>query len=185
MVLATAAFTSCGGSDTASGKKLVTTILIKSSQDLIDVCDIELTYKGKGGVDVIDTITSTRWKINIFNDSFPTETGLLGYRFLIKPDHKFDKDRCQLDFDVIYMEKPALIFQPPLTRWTQKPIEIDDIASSKVVAYLEMKELQAQMDKESDFFSAHKVILTDGQFKINDIDVKPEKTNEPSKETER
>ena len=186
MVLAILALTSCGGRDAAGGNKLGTMIQIKSSQDLIDAYDIEVTYKGKGGVDVIDTITSTRWKKVIVNDTFPTETGLLGYRFLPKPNPKNEKDRCQLDFEIIYVEKPMRLGTTALTQWSHKPFDIDDIASSKVASYLELKGLQPQMYyKGSCELSAHKVILKDGQFETVDTDVNPEECNEPSNEIEQ
>ena len=67
------------------GERLTTELCIKSSQDLIDVCDIEVTYKGKGGVNMTDTITSTKWKKTIINDSFPTKIGIVTTRYLLKP----------------------------------------------------------------------------------------------------
>lgn len=67
------------------GDRLTTELYVKSSQDLIDVCDIEVTYKGEGGVNMTDTITSTKWKKTIFNDSFPTKIGIVTTRYLLKP----------------------------------------------------------------------------------------------------
>ena len=54
MVAAFMALTSCNGSN--NGEKLTTVIHLSASQDLLDVCDIEVTYKGKGGVDIVDTV---------------------------------------------------------------------------------------------------------------------------------
>ena len=75
--------TSCLETGT-KGERLTTELCIKSSQDLIDVCDIEVTYKGKGGVNMTDTITSTKWKKTIVNDSFPTKIGIVTTRYLLK-----------------------------------------------------------------------------------------------------
>jgi hypothetical protein len=71
-------------------------LTIESSQDLIDVCDIEIIYKGKGGVNKIDTITKTEWHKIIINDSFPTKIGVITLRYLIKPDFKPTKDTYDL-----------------------------------------------------------------------------------------
>ena len=185
MVLVITAFTSCDSRNIRLGNKLVTTINIQSSQDLIDVCDIEVTYKDKGGVDVIDTITSTQWRRIIVNDTFPTQVGLLNYRFLMKPNPQLKKDRCQLELSIAYEDSPMGIGLNHLTQCSQTPIKIDDIASDKVAAYLALKEFEMQKNKESDTFSAHKVILKDGQFEIVDSDFNPDQSNEPSKETER
>ena len=80
------ALTSCGK---AKGEKLSSMLSITPSQDLLEACDIEITYKGEGGIDMTDTITTaTRWSKEIVNDSFPTEIGLVNLRYLIKPDFK-------------------------------------------------------------------------------------------------
>ena len=91
MVLAILALTSCGGSDAAGGNKLGTMIQIKSSQDLIDAYDIEVTYKGKGGVDVIDTITSTRWKKSLSTTLSRPKPACLAIAFSPSPIPKMKK----------------------------------------------------------------------------------------------
>ena len=85
------AITSCT-EDAKKGDRLTTTLTIESSQDLIDVCDIQITYKGKGGVNTIDTITTTKWHKTIVNDSFPTKIGMVVLRYLVKPGFKPTKD---------------------------------------------------------------------------------------------
>ena len=67
------------------GEQLTTMLTIESSQDLIDACDIEITYKGKGGVNMVDTITTAKWHKIIINDSFPTKVGMVNLRYLVKP----------------------------------------------------------------------------------------------------
>ena len=65
--------------------QLTSTIVIKSSQDLIDMYDIEITYKGEDGVNVTDTITTTRWEKEVVNKNFPTQSGIVNSRLLLKP----------------------------------------------------------------------------------------------------
>ena len=189
LILATVAIVSCTpGSD--NKKELTTTIQVEASDDLIAASDIEITYKGKGGIDVTDTIISTRWLKKIVNDSFPTEIGIVNYRMLIKPDAKLDKERCQLGLELKCMCQSTSFLMIPIFDWSEKPIDIDDIASSKVAAYLEMQELTPGLFNNSwrGFHSlVQKVSINNGEFEVNDAIIYAEEQNEqePSKETER
>ena len=193
LILATVAIVSCtpGSDNKPHGKKeLTTTIKVEASDDLIAASDIEITYKGKGGIDVTDTITSTRWQKKIVNDSFPTEIGIVNYRMLIKPDAKLDKERCQLSLELKCMCMSTSFLKIPIFDWSEKPIDIDDIASSKVPAYLEMQELTPGLFNNSwrGFHSlVQKVSINNGEFEVNDAIIYAEEQNEqePSKETER
>lgn len=193
LILATVAIVSCtpGSDNKPHGKKeLTTTIKVEASDDLIAASDIEITYKGKGGIDVTDTITSTRWQKKIVNDSFPTEIGVVNYRMLIKPDAKLDKERCQLGLELKCMCQSTSFLMIPIFDWSEKPIDIDDIASSKVAAYLEMQELTPGLFNNSwrGFHSlVQKVSINNGEFEVNDAIIYAEEQNEqePSKETER
>lgn len=193
LILATVAIVSCtpGSDNKPHGKKeLTTTIKVEASDDLIAASDIEITYKGKGGIDVTDTITSTRWQKKIVNDSFPTEIGIVNYRMLIKPDAKLDKERCQLGLELKCMCQSTSFLKIPIFDWSEKPIDIDDIASSKVAAYLEMQELTPGLFNNSwrGFHSlVQKVSINNGEFEVNDAIIYAEEQNEqePSKETER
>ena len=194
LILATVAIVSCtpGSDNKPHGKKeLTTTIKVKASDDLIAASDIEITYKGKGGIDVTDTITSTRWQKNIVNDSFPTEIGVVNYRMLIKPDAKLDKERCQLSLELKCMCMSTSFLKIPIFDWSEKPIDIDDIASSKVPAYLEMQELTPGLFNGGFMRGFHSLIqnvsINNGEFEVNDAIINAEEQNEqePSKETER
>lgn len=197
LILATVAIVSCssGSGDNALGKKVLqTTIQVDASSDLIAACDIEITYKGEGGVDVTDTITSTKWIKKIVNDSFPTEIGIVNYRFLIKQDPKFDKDRCQLDLDVKCESSSRFLFQPPIIDWTENLIEIDDIASNKVVPYLELQNAKTGLFNNNKWGLSRgfhtlimKVSFNNGKFEVEDKVSNSDESNkhEPSKETEQ
>lgn len=194
LILATVAIVSCtpGSDNKPHGKKeLTTTIKVEASDDLIAASDIEITYKGKGGIDVTDTIISTRWLKKIVNDSFPTEIGVVNYRMLIKPDAKLDKERCQLSLELKCMCMSTSFLKIPIFDWSEKPIDIDDIASSKVPAYLEMQELTPGLFNGGFMEGFHsliqKVSINNGEFEVNDAIINAEEQNEqePSKETER
>ena len=175
LILATVAIVSCsqGSGDNPYGKNiLLTTIQVKASEDLIAASDIEITYWGKGGVQVTDTITSTFWKKRILNDSFPTVIGYPEYRLLIKPDAKFDNDRCQLKLEIAHMDK--------ILNFGEIPISIDDIASSKVPAYLEVHEGARNLVHKQSDPNVYKVYIKDGKFDYDDY-YKPGQPQEPSK----
>lgn len=194
LMLATVALVSCGsgsGKSSLSKKLLKTTIRVKASADLIAVSDIEITYKGSGGVDVTDTINLTHWTKKIVNHSFPTEIGIVNYRLLIKPDAKLSKDRCKLDLEVKCQNTTPFGFGMPIgSDWTEKLIDIDDIASSKVVPYLESQSAKSGLfyDGFMGFHTLTQVVsINNGHFEIKE---KPLNADEPinyetSKETER
>lgn len=76
--------------------QLTSTIVIKSSQDLIDLCDIEITYKGEDGINVTETITTPHWVKTVVNKNFPTRIGIEDCRLLLKPGVKTDKEAYDL-----------------------------------------------------------------------------------------
>ena len=71
------------------------TYTINSSQDLIDAIDLVVTYKGKGGINVSDTISDTVWTKTVVNDMVPVKVGL-SWSVLPKVDSKISKDSLDL-----------------------------------------------------------------------------------------
>jgi len=194
LMLATVALVSCGsgsGKSSLSKKLLMTTIQVKASADLIAVSDIEITYKGSGGADVTDTINLTHWTKKIVNHSFPTEIGIVNYRLLIKPDAKLSKDRCKLGLEVQCQSTTPFGFGMPIgSDWTEKLIDIDDIASSKVVPYLESQNTKSGLfyDGFMGFHTLTQVVsINNGHFEIKEKPINADEPNnyETSKETER
>jgi len=194
LMLATVALVSCGsgsGKSSLSKKLLMTTIRVKASADLIAVSDIEITYKGSGGADITDTINLTQWTKKIVNHSFPTEIGIVNYRLLIKPDAKPAKDRCKLGLEVQCQSTTPFGFGMPIgSDWTEKLIDIDDIASSKVVPYLESQNAKSGLfyDGFMGFHTLTQVVsINNGHFEIKEKPINADEPNnyETSKETER
>lgn len=191
LILATAVIVSCSpGSSkkTLAKKQLETVLVVQASDDLIAASDIEITYKGNGGVDVTDTITSTSWRKKIVDDTFPTEIGIVNYRMLIKQDPKFEKDRCQLELKFKCRSTAMSFIKMPIDNWTVEPIDIDDIASSKVAAYLELQNFTPGLFNNG-IYGFHtlvqKVSIKDGEFEVENTSFILEEpdNNEPSKET--
>ena len=170
LMLATVAIVSCipkSGENRPGQKTLKTIIQVDASEDLLAACDIEITYRDKGGVEVTDTITETNWKKRIINDSFPTIVALPEYRLLVKPDAKFDKDRCELKLSISYMDK--------ILQWSQEPISADDIASSKIASYLKIHE-----DVRRKYNEDNNVLKVFGELEYDNV-FDPEQSQESSK----
>lgn len=82
--------------DSNNGEQLTTVMKLTLTQDLADVSDLVVTYKGAGGIDLVDTITTTQWEKTIVNTKFPTEIGMPKYRFIVKPGFKPGKGKYDL-----------------------------------------------------------------------------------------
>ena len=74
-------------------RKEPTTITYKvwCSQDFIDAIDMVVTYKGKGGINLTDTIRDTTWVKTIVNDSIPVKIGL-DWTLVPRSDRKITKE---------------------------------------------------------------------------------------------
>ena len=121
------------------GEQLTSMLTIESSQDLLDACDIEITYKGKGGIDLTDTITKTKWFKIIVNDSFPTEIGLVNVRYLIKPEYKPIKDSCYLLYCTYELKVKEDMFLAG-----GKPLYLENVPGNKVVSFLDLINIQVK-----------------------------------------
>ena len=143
MVAAIIALTSCGGK-ASKGDKLTTTIQLKASYDLLEVCDIEVTYKGKGGVDIVDTVKTTTWKKTIVNDSFPTEIGMPKHRFLIKPDFKPTREKYDLVLEYNLNTREQFFN----TGWWF--LRLIDVPADKVLTFMDVVETEIEVAPEFD-----------------------------------
>ena len=150
------AITSCT-EDAKKGDRLTTMLIIESSQDLIDVCDIQITYKGKGGVNTIDTITTTKWHKIIVNDSFPTKIGLVVLRYLVKPGFKPTKDFYNLEC------RYRSTCKEQEHRIDYYPLRMPDVPGDKIASILEMenymhKDTEEREAKQEVFISSIDIV---------------------------
>ncbi len=101
MLVAAIALTSCGKQQdkTDTDVPLKVTYVIDCSTDLLDLCDLVVTYKGDDGANVIDTISaapadSTKtqtWTKTIGTHEIPVKIGF-DYTFVQKTDTLLSKD---------------------------------------------------------------------------------------------
>ena len=105
MLVATAALTSCDQQQNEKEVPLMVTYTIDCSKDLLNLCDLVVTYKGNDGVDVVDTITVTdtdttstkSWTKTIQTHKVPVKIGM-DYTLVQKTDTlSIDQPTAQLD----------------------------------------------------------------------------------------
>ena len=92
--MAALTLTSCGSDDDKkdepkpSSKTIVYDASVTFPQDMLDICDITLTYKDGNGKSVTETVSSTKWSKNVTVNKLPAVVG-------VKCDYKL-KDGVQL-----------------------------------------------------------------------------------------
>lgn len=94
MLLAIMALSSCG--DNKDGR-LKVYYNITLSDDMAQVADLALTYKGDGGMTVTDTITGKTWNKVVHMDTFPCQYGLIDYTFIPKSGSQLKKASYDLE----------------------------------------------------------------------------------------
>lgn len=94
MLLTMMAFSSCNDNKDGS---LTVYYNITLSDDMAQVADLALTYKGDDGKTVTDTITGKVWNKTVHMDSFPCQFGLVDYTFMPKPGNQLKKASYDLE----------------------------------------------------------------------------------------
>jgi len=102
MMLAAMVLTSCGQKQAENENEvpLKATYVMECSRDLLDLCDVVVTYKGDDGANAVDTITAaptdsaetTTWTKTVGTHKIPVKIGL-DYTFVQKADTLPGKDR--------------------------------------------------------------------------------------------
>ena len=97
-IAAMATFTSCV---TPDDTKRIVDYKMVVSQDLLDLCDVTVFYKGKNGKDTLEAVTSTIWKKSVVNDTLPFKFGMC-VKAEPKPGVTLDKEICDLEAEFYY-----------------------------------------------------------------------------------
>lgn len=96
MIVAVAVLTSCGSND----GKLTVLYNITLSEDLAQVADLAVTYKGNNGDNVTETITGTKWEKTIHLYKIPGQFGLVDYKFIPKANAELKKETYELEAEL-------------------------------------------------------------------------------------
>ena len=104
LMLAALTLTACGDDEPKVKTTATATYNMTFSQDLLEACNVFITYKAENGRNVMDKMTTTWWTKSVTSDDFPAEFGVM-YQFSTKPDADLVKDKydlkCELKFNVV------------------------------------------------------------------------------------
>lgn len=142
LFVAALTMSSCGSDEPKEKTTATATYNLTLSQDLIDACNVFITYKAENGRNVMEQITATWWTKTITSDKFPAEFGVM-YKFYTKSEPELTKEKydltCDLNFSLktskgaSYSNSVTIINNPSVNK--DKVISTLDKQSGKSVGY--------------------------------------------------
>ena len=103
LIAAVLTMSSCGSDEPKEKTTATATYNMNFSQDLLDACNVFVTYKAENGRNVMEAITSTWWSKTVTSDKFPAEFGVM-YKFSTKSEGELTQDKynltCNLSFNL-------------------------------------------------------------------------------------
>ena len=107
LMVAALSLTACGGDDEPQEKITVTaTYNMTFSQDLLDACNVFITYKAENGRNVMEGVNSTWWTKTVTSDKYPAEFGVM-YKFYTKSEPELTKESYNLACDMNFSFKTS------------------------------------------------------------------------------
>ncbi len=101
LITAALAITACGDDEPKETVTATATYNMSFSQDLLNACNVFITYKAENGRNVMEAVTSTWWTKSVTSDKFPAEFGVM-YKFSTKSDAELVQEKydltCELNF---------------------------------------------------------------------------------------
>ena len=85
LLVAIFSLTSCGKDEPKQKQTATATYNLSFSQDLLDACNVIITYKAENGRNVMEPVTEPWWTKSITSDKFPAKFGVM-YQFSTKSD---------------------------------------------------------------------------------------------------
>lgn len=111
MLATTIALTACGDDEPKEKTKVTATYTMTFSQDLLDACNVFITYKAENGRNVMESVTAPQWTKTVTSDKFPAEFGVQ-YVFSTKSEAELTKEKydlkCDFNFKYVTTKGPAL-----------------------------------------------------------------------------
>ena len=106
MLVAALTFTSCGSDEPKEKTTATATYNMTFSQDLLDACNVFITYKAENGRNVMEAVNVTGWTKTVTSDKFPAEFGVM-YKFSTKSESELDKEKYDLTCDLNFSLKTS------------------------------------------------------------------------------
>lgn len=98
VAIAAMALTSCVTEDDT---KRIVNYQLNVSQDILDLCDVTVFYKGVNGKDTLETVTDTLWKKSVVLNTLPFKFGM-SFKTEPKTGVTLDKAQCDLKAEFYY-----------------------------------------------------------------------------------
>ena len=131
LLIAAMTFNSCGSDEPKEKTTVTATYNMSFSQDLLDACNVIITYKAENGRNVMEPITTPWWTKSVTSDKFPAEFGVM-YRFSTKSDAELVKEKYDLEATLMIriMTSKGASYSNTVTIMDNKGVAKDKVLST-------------------------------------------------------
>ena len=106
LLVAALSLTSCGDDEPKDKVTVTATYNMSFSQDLLNACNVFITYKAENGRNVMEAVNSTWWTKSVTSDKFPAEFGVM-YKFSTKSESELEQESYNLTCDLNFNFKTS------------------------------------------------------------------------------
>ena len=131
LITATLTLTACGDDEPQNNVTATATYNLSFSRDMLDACNVFITYKAENGRNVMEAITSTGWTKTVTSNQFPAEFGVM-YKFSTKSDAELVKEKYDLTCNFIFScnTSKGAIYSNTVTIIDSKGVSRDKVIST-------------------------------------------------------
>lgn len=131
LLVAALSLTSCGDDEPKDKVTATATYNMSFSQDLLNACNVFITYKAENGRNVMEAVNSTWWTKSVTSDKFPAEFGVM-YKFSTKSDAELAQEKydltCKLQFSAKTSKGSS--YTNEVTIFESKGVDRDKVVST-------------------------------------------------------
>ena len=106
LIVAALSLSSCGSDEPKEKVTVTATYNMTFSQDLLNACNVFITYKAENGRNVMEAVTAPWWTKSVTSDKFPAEFGVM-YKFSTKSDAELVKEKYDLEASLMFNFKTS------------------------------------------------------------------------------
>ena len=131
LLIAALTFNSCGSDEPKEKTTVTATYNMTFSQDLLDACNVFITYKAENGRNVMEAVTTPWWTKSVTSDKFPAEFGVM-YKFSTKSDAELVKEKYDLEASIMFriMTSKGASYSNTVTIIDSKGVAKDKVVST-------------------------------------------------------
>ena len=131
LLVAALSLTSCGDDEPKDKVTATATYNMSFSHDLLNACNVFITYKAENGRNVMEAVNSTWWTKSVTSDKFPAEFGVM-YKFSTKSDAELAQEKydltCKLQFSAKTSKGSS--YTNEVTIFESKGVDRDKVVST-------------------------------------------------------